>query len=81
MKGSLVLWALFNPFKTRNPETGTLAKSEDQDEMPHIAAFHQGLRCLLRHNQSSEKKNIIFWEIITYDPTIYTIDHPDFSVS
>ena len=81
MKGSLLLWALFYPLKTRNPETSTLAKGEDQDEMPHIAAFHQGLHCLLRQNQSSEKKNIIFWEIITYDPTIYTIDHPDFSVS
>ena len=26
---------------------GTLAKSEDQDEMQHYAAFHQGLQCLL----------------------------------
>ena len=26
--------------------TGTLANSEDPDEMPHNAAFHQGLHCL-----------------------------------
>ena len=25
---------------------GTLANSEDQDEMQHKAAFHQGLHCL-----------------------------------
>ena len=28
--------------------TGTLANSEDQDEMPHHAAFHQGLHFLQR---------------------------------
>ena len=27
---------------------GTLANSEDPDEMPHNVAFHQGLHCLLR---------------------------------
>ena len=26
---------------------GTLANSEDPDEMQHNAAFHQGLQCLL----------------------------------
>ena len=26
---------------------GILANSEDPDEMQHIAAFHQGLHCLL----------------------------------
>ena len=30
---------------------GTLANSEDPDEMQHIAAFHQGLHCLLRLKQ------------------------------
>ena len=39
---------------------GTLANSEDPDEMPQYAAFHQGLYCLLRQNRSSEKKNLIF---------------------
>ena len=31
-----------------NTKTGTFTNSEDQDEMLHIAAFHQGLHCLLR---------------------------------
>ena len=30
---------------------GTLANSEDPDEMQHKAAFHQGLHCLLRLKQ------------------------------
>ena len=46
--------------KTRNPKTGTLANSEDQDEMPHYTAFHQGLHCLLRQNQYSENEICIF---------------------
>ena len=32
---------------------GTLANSEDPDEMQHNAAFHQGLHCLLRRKQFS----------------------------
>ena len=32
--------------------TGTLADSVDLDEMPHKAAFHQGMHCLLRYKQS-----------------------------
>ena len=44
----------------------TLANSEDPDEIPKYAAFHQGLNCLLRQNRSSEKKSFI-----------YTRDHPD----
>ena len=35
---------------------GTLANSEDPDEMQHNAAFHQGLHYLLSQNQSSEKE-------------------------
>ena len=35
---------------------GTLANSEDPDEMPHNVAFHQDLHCLLRQNRSSEKE-------------------------
>ena len=31
-----------------NSITGTLANSEDPDEMPHEAAFHLGLHYLLR---------------------------------
>ena len=33
---------------TRDFQTGTLANSEDPDEMPLNAAFNQGLHCLLR---------------------------------
>ena len=43
---------------------GTLANSEDPDEMPQNAAFNQGLQCLLRQD-----RNIL--EIITCDPSIY----------
>ena len=32
---------------------GTMANSEDPDEMQHHAAFHQGLHCLLRLKQPS----------------------------
>ena len=39
---------------------GILANSVDPDEMPHYVAFHQGLHCLLRQNQSSEKE--ILWQ-------------------
>ena len=35
----------------------TFANSEDQDEMQHIAAFHQGPHCLKR---SSDKRILIF---------------------
>ena len=43
-----------------NPDSNmlSLANSEDLDEMQHNAAFHLGLHCLLRQNQSSEKYNI-----------------------
>ena len=33
---------------------GTLAKSEDPDEMQHNSAFHPGLHCLLILKQPSE---------------------------
>ena len=35
---------------------GTLANSEDPDEMQHDAAFHKGLHCLLGLKQPSENK-------------------------
>ena len=60
---------------------GTLANSEDPDEMQHYAAFHQGLHCLLRQNQSSEKEIQYFLEIISCDPSIYKLDHPDLTLS
>ena len=60
---------------------GTLTNREDTDEMPQNVAFHQGLHCLQRQNQSSEKKNYaIFLEMITCDTSIYTVDYSDFIV-
>ena len=35
---------------------GNLANSEDPDEMPHDAAFHQVLHCLLRKNVDLGRK-------------------------
>ena len=49
--------------------------------MPHNAAFHQGLHCLLRQNQSSEKEIQYILKIITCDPSIYSMDHRDLTVS
>ena len=54
-----------------------MANSEDPDEMPHKAAFHQVQHCLLRQNGSSEKDFLI----ITCNPSIYTMEHPDLTVS
>ena len=59
----------------------TLANSDDPDEMPHMA-FHLGLNCLLRQNDLQRKTYTHFYlEIITCDPSIYTMDHPKFIVS
>ena len=52
-----------------------MANSEDPDL--HIAAFYQGLQCLLRQNQSSEKEIQYYLETITCDPSIYIVDHSD----
>ena len=49
--------------------------------MPHNAAFHQGLHCLLRLKQSSGKEIQSYFEIITCDPLISTMDYPKFIVS
>ena len=47
-KNNLGMSVCFNPkLRTGNPKTGTYANSEIQDEMPHKAAFHQGMHCLL----------------------------------
>ena len=35
-------WISINLLKTRNPRAGTLANSEDPDEMPHYAAISSG---------------------------------------
>ena len=58
-----------------------MTNSEDPDEMLQNAAFHLALHCLLRQNQSAEKEIQYFKEIITIDPSIYTMVHPDLTVS
>ena len=58
-----------------------MANSEDPDEMPHKAAFHQGLHCLLSQHLCLGKKIIIILEIITCNPLIYTMDHPNLTIA
>ena len=53
-----------------------LANSEDQDEKSQKETFHQGLHYLPRQKLSSEKEIQYYLEIISCDPSIYTIDHP-----
>ena len=49
---------MLTPFYIEYLLMGTLAKSEDPDEMPQKAAFHQGLHCLLRQKGFSKEYNI-----------------------
>ena len=58
----------------------TLANSKDTDEMPHHEALVQGLHYLLRQKRSTEKEIQFYLEIITCNPSIYTMDHPKFTV-
>ena len=47
---------IIKPLYNGNPP-GTLVNSEDPDEMPHKAAFHQGLHFLPKIKRSLEKFN------------------------
>ena len=72
------------PSKPNIPKNANiLANREEPDEMQHNAAFHQGLHCLRIQNRYSETPRGIQYilEIITCDPSIYTMDHPDLTVS
>ena len=55
---------------------GTLENNEDPDEMSHHTVFHQGLYYFLQW-----KKYTIILQIITCDPSIYTMDLPNVTVS
>ena len=60
---------------TGDSEMRTLANSEDPNEMPHEAAFYQGLCYLLRQKRSTknmEKERRFPLEIIDCDPSIYS---------
>ena len=54
----------------------TLANNEDPDEMLHDAAFHQGLHYLLRQINIQRIFYNFYLEIITCDPSIYTMAIP-----
>ena len=58
-----------------------MVNSVDPDKIPHMAAFHQGLHSLVSQKTIFRERNIMFVEIITCDPSIYTMDHPDLTVS
>ena len=58
-----------------------MANSVDPAEMPHEAAFQQGLHCLLRQKCSPEKIIQFYLEIITCDRSNHTKDHPEPIVS
>ena len=60
---------------------GNLANRRDPDEMPQNETFHQGLHCLLRQERSPEKEIQYYLEIISCNPSIYTINQPDETVS
>ena len=62
----------------------SLANNEDPDEMPHDAAFHPRVNTVLLWQKHAVTKTIfyIFYvEIITCDPSVYTMDQPKFIVS
>ena len=47
-----------------------MVNNEDPDEMPHYAAFHQGLHFLLRYKQ------IFIKEVSTCDSLKHKMDYP-----
>ena len=55
---------------------GTLANSEDPDEMQHHAAFHLGLHCLLGLKPPSGKEIHHNLETSTCDPFKYKMGNP-----
>ena len=57
---------------------GTFTNSEDPDEMPHNAAFLQGLHCLYLGKKSLQTKNTISFKVISQHPNICTMDYPQF---
>ena len=70
----IYFWVIYlNPLYTGNPLRGTLANSEDPDEMQHYAAFHQGLHCLQRLKQPLGTQIHHNLENSTCDPLKYTM--------
>ena len=59
----------------------TLSNSEDPDEMPHKATFHQDLHGLIRQKQSSETEIHHFIEILTGNPLKNNMNNSMLNVS
>ena len=62
----------FNPLNTETPF---------HDEMHFNAVLHRELPWFLRQNLFFRVRNAVFLESIIYDPSIYTMDHPDLTKS
>ena len=60
---------------------GTLANSEDPDEMQHNAAFHLGLHCLLQLKHPSGTEIHDNLENYTCDPSKSTMGSPGSAVA
>ena len=54
-------WVLLQ--KVKKPLNGYIINSEDPDEMPHYAAFHQGLHCKDKEDVQTKEYNIFFKSI------------------
>ena len=70
-----------NPLLNGNLQMGTLENNEDPDDITHRTAFHQRCTVFLNKIDLQWKKYNIILQIITCDPSIYTLDHPDLTVS
>ena len=60
-----------------------LSNSGGSDKMPHGAAFFSGSALFPKTKRSSENGNLMqyYLEIITCDPSIYTMDYSKFILS
>ena len=47
---------------------GTFINSEDQDEMPHNAVFHQGIHFLFEVKKGLQAKKSFYLKCITWHP-------------
>ena len=78
-KDAILIWV--NPLYSGYLYLGSLANSEDPDEIQHNAAFHQGLHCLLRLKQPSGTEIYHNLENSACDPLKYKMSNPILIVS
>ena len=67
-----------NTLYRENSQTGTLANSEEPDEMPLNVSFNQSLHCWLRSLGTDVLMNL---ENLTCVPLRFTMDHTSLIVS